>query len=143
MRVASIPSNRPHRPLMACNRNLPLVITKLKAWRALNNLSQSHAVHALVAAGLPIKLRTLQTWEIGQSSPQPVTAAALKRFLSEQEQTSLPQRTPAPVILRLKAWREANNLSILAPSRQLPSRDFWMNTPALIGNPPFIRPGSF
>lgn len=96
---------------MASNRRLPPAITKLKAWRTRNNLSQSQATRALVAAGLPIKLRTLQTWEIGQSSPQPVTAAALERFLSEQKQVSVTQRTPVPVVLRLKAWREANNLS--------------------------------
>jgi transcriptional regulator with XRE-family HTH domain len=96
---------------MASNRHLPPAITKLKAWRTRNNLSQSQATRALVAAGLPIKLRTLQTWEIGQSSPQPVTAAALEKFLSEQKQVSVTQRTPVPVVLRLKAWREANNLS--------------------------------
>src|SRR5271165_5468687 len=96
---------------MASNRHLSPAITKLKAWRVRNSLSQSQAVRALVAAGLPVKLRTLQTWEIGQSSPQPVTAAALERFLSERPETSMSQRTPAPVIIRLKARREANGLS--------------------------------
>jgi transcriptional regulator with XRE-family HTH domain len=96
---------------MARDRSLPPVIAKLKAWRALNKLSQSQAVRKLVAAGLPIKLRTLQTWEIGQSSPQPVTAAALERFLSQRHETSPPQKSPAAIILRLKAWRETNNLS--------------------------------
>src|SRR5271166_5257070 len=96
---------------MASNRHLSPAITKLKAWRVRNSLSQSQAVRALVAAGLPVKLRTLQTWEIGQSAPQPVTAAALERFLSEQKQVLLTQRIPAPVVTRLKAWREAKNLS--------------------------------
>jgi DNA-binding transcriptional regulator YiaG len=60
---------------------------------------------------LPIKLRTLQTWEIGQSAPQPVTAAALERFLSQRHETPPSQKSPAAIILRLKAWRETNNLS--------------------------------
>jgi transcriptional regulator with XRE-family HTH domain len=96
---------------MAKDRSVPPVITKLKTWRVLNKLSQSQAVQRLVAAGLPIKLRTLQTWEIGQSAPQPVTAAALERFLSEHHETSTSQRSPASIIVRLKAWREANNLT--------------------------------
>src|SRR5271166_3407827 len=111
LRVASILSDRHHRTLMARDRSLPPVITKLKAWRSLNKLSQSQAVQRLVAAGLPIKLRTLQTWEIGQASPQPVTAAALERFLTGDRKSTMSQKTPAPIILRLKAWREANNLS--------------------------------
>jgi transcriptional regulator with XRE-family HTH domain len=93
------------------DRSILPVIAKLKAWRALSKLSQSEAVQLLVAAGLPIKLRTLQTWEIGQSSPQPVTAAALERFLSDRHEASTSRRTPAPVVLRLKSWREANGLS--------------------------------
>jgi DNA-binding transcriptional regulator YiaG len=96
--------------LMASNAPHP-VITKLKAWRKTHALSQSQAVRALVHAGLPIKLSTLQQWERARSSPQPVTAAALEKFLSDQHETSMPPRTPAPVILRLKAWREANDLS--------------------------------
>jgi DNA-binding transcriptional regulator YiaG len=57
--------------------------------------------------------RTLQQWEIARSSPHPVTAAALEKFLSEQKkfEVSSAQRTVAPVILRFKTWREGNNLS--------------------------------
>jgi transcriptional regulator with XRE-family HTH domain len=89
------------------------LIRRLKNWRAVNNLSQSQAVRALAAGGLPIALRTLQQWEIGSRSPQAVTAAALERFLSEQKKSNaLPTpKKVAPVILRLKAWREGNNLS--------------------------------
>jgi transcriptional regulator with XRE-family HTH domain len=87
------------------------VITKLKAWRTARGLSQSQTIRALVAGGLPIKLGTLQQWERARSSPQVVTAAALERFLLEHHETPLPQKTPAPVVLRLKAWREAKNLS--------------------------------
>ena len=89
------------------------VIRKLKAWRAANNLSQNQAVRALVDAGLPVKLSTLQQWEIARSSPHPVTAAAIEKFLSAQKkpEVSPVEKTVAPVILRLKAWREGNNLS--------------------------------
>jgi transcriptional regulator with XRE-family HTH domain len=99
---------------MASNRlQLSPVIRKLKAWRTVNSLSQSQAVRTLVGAGLPVKLSTLQQWEIARSSPHPVTAAALERFLSEQKRSkvSSEEKTVAPVILRLKAWRESNNLS--------------------------------
>ncbi len=94
-------------------REVAPVIRKLKTWRAVNNLSQSQAVRALVDAGLPVKLRTLQQWEIASSSPHAVTAAALERFLAEQKKSeaSALQKSVAPVIERLKAWREANNLS--------------------------------
>src|SRR5271165_1267386 len=89
------------------------VIKKLKAWRVANNFSQSEAVRALVEAGLPVKLSTLQQWEIARSSPHPVTAAALEKFFSAQRKSevSVARKTLAPVILRLKAWREGNGLS--------------------------------
>jgi transcriptional regulator with XRE-family HTH domain len=89
------------------------VVTRLKKWRALNNLSQSQAVRILVKAGLPVALPTLQQWEIARSSPRPLMVAALARFLAEQEKLSTApgQKTVAPVVERLKAWREANNLS--------------------------------
>jgi transcriptional regulator with XRE-family HTH domain len=89
------------------------LIRRLKQWRTSNNLSQAQAVKVLVSEGLPIALTTLQQWEIGRRSPQPVTAAALERFLAEQEKSPLyrAQKTVTPVIERLKAWREVNNLS--------------------------------
>jgi transcriptional regulator with XRE-family HTH domain len=89
------------------------VIRRLKAWRAANNLSQSQAVRTLLKAGLPVKLSTLRQWEIARSSPHPVTAAALDKFLSEQKRSELSseKKTVTPVIRRLKAWREGNNLS--------------------------------
>ena len=96
--------------LMA-SKPLHPVITKLKAWRMARGLSQSQAIRALVSGGLPVKLGTLQQWERARSSPQLVTAAALERFLLEHHETSLPQKTPAPVVLRLKSWRETNSLS--------------------------------
>jgi transcriptional regulator with XRE-family HTH domain len=96
--------------LMA-SKPLHPVITKLKSWRTARGLSQSQAIRALVAGGLPIKLGTLQQWERARSSPQAVTAAALERFILEHHETSMPQKIPAPIVLRLKAWREAKSLS--------------------------------
>src|SRR5271165_4806062 len=89
------------------------VVTRLKAWRVLNNLSQSKAVRILVEAGLPVALTTLQQWEIARSSPRPLMVAALARFLVGQEKLSPnePKKPVAPVIESLKAWRKANNLS--------------------------------
>ena len=110
------------RPLMASKAPHP-VIVKLKAWRTVHGLSQSQAVSVLVDAGLPIKIGTLQQWERARTSPQAVTSAALERFLSEQHETSTSQRTPAPIILRLKSWREANNLSQAEAVRVLASAD--------------------
>ena len=89
------------------------VIERFKAWRLSTGLSQSQAATALANAGLPVALRTLQQWEIGQHAPHSVTAAALEKFLNEQEKSSLrrTQKTIAPVIKRLTAWREVNGLS--------------------------------
>jgi transcriptional regulator with XRE-family HTH domain len=101
---------------MPSNRGrLSPLIERLKAWRISNNLSQAQAVKILVAEGLPIALSTLQQWEIGRRSPQPVAVAALERILARQEKSSLSraQKTITPVIERLKAWREVNNLSQL------------------------------
>jgi DNA-binding transcriptional regulator YiaG len=64
-------------------KDLPLVIQHLRRWRKTNNLSQSQAVRILIESGLPVKLRTLQDWEIGRRSPHPLSAAALGRFLDE------------------------------------------------------------
>jgi transcriptional regulator with XRE-family HTH domain len=89
------------------------VVARLKTWRALNNLSQSQAVRILIKAGLPVALPTLQQWEIARSSPRALMAAALARFLAEQEKlsTTSGQKAVAPVVQRLKAWRESNSLS--------------------------------
>jgi transcriptional regulator with XRE-family HTH domain len=89
------------------------VIRKLKAWRGARGFSQSQALRALVQAGIPVALTTLQQWEIARSFPRPLMAAALERFLVAQEKVPrLPvERSIAPVIERLKSWREANNLS--------------------------------
>ena len=108
VRVATASANRHH----GCPMPSPL-IRRLKYWRTSNDLSQVQAVKALVGEGLPIALTTLQQWEIERRSPQPVTAAALERFLAEQEKMSASRRhkSVAPVIERLKAWRETNNLS--------------------------------
>ena len=108
------------RPLMASKAPHP-VIVKLKAWRTVHGLSQSQAVRVLVDAGLPIKIGTLQQWERARTSPQAVTSAALERFLSEQHEASTSQKAPAPIILRLKSWREANNLSQAEAVRVLAS----------------------
>ena len=89
------------------------IVTRLKAWRTLNSLSQSQAVRILVEAGLPVALTTLQQWEIARTSPRPLMVTALARFLVQQENLSTTSgpKTVAPVIERLKAWREANHLS--------------------------------
>src|SRR6476620_5778491 len=89
------------------------VVARLKKWRALNNLSQAQAVRILVKAGLPIALPTLQQWEIARSTPRALMVAALARFLTQQEKlsTTAGKKTVSPVVERLKAWREANNLS--------------------------------
>jgi DNA-binding transcriptional regulator YiaG len=91
-------------------------IQKLKAWRAANGFSQSHAVRVLQDAGLPIKLSTLQQWEIGRSAPYPVTAAALETFLATQSRRAdtadiSRKRRIVPIIAKLKAWRASNSLS--------------------------------
>ena len=81
--------------LMAAKSPHP-VVTRLKVWRVLNNLSQSKAVRILVEAGLPVAVTTLQQWEIARSSPRPLMVAALARFLVEQENRS-PTRRKKPV----------------------------------------------
>ena len=89
------------------------VIRKLKAWRGARRFSQSEAAHALIQAGVPVALTTLQQWEIARSFPRPLMVTALERFLADQEKVppSPVKRSTAPVIERLKAWRERNNLS--------------------------------
>jgi len=86
-------------------------VDKLRAWRTARDLSQRQAVNVLSDAGLPIKLTTLQKWEIGRSAPHPVTATAIERFLSEQDRRTQERRAPTPVVLRLKEWRDQNNLT--------------------------------
>jgi transcriptional regulator with XRE-family HTH domain len=59
------------------------IVLRLKAWREAKSLSQAEAVAALVSAGVPAKLQTLQQWESGRRSPPAITTAALERFLHE------------------------------------------------------------
>src|SRR5260221_5346623 len=89
------------------------VVRKLKAWRGARGFSQSQAARALVQAGVPVAVTTLQQWEIARSFPRPLMVAALERFLLEQDKVPpfSMKRSIAPVIERLKSWREANNLS--------------------------------
>src|SRR5258708_19854836 len=98
------------------------LIERLKAWRTAKDLSQSKAARVLADAGLPVALRTLQQWEIGQHSPHTVTAAALERFLVEQEKLLASQRhkTDAPVIERPRSCRSPNHLSHAQPLPVLP-----------------------
>jgi transcriptional regulator with XRE-family HTH domain len=98
---------------MSRNSRQSLLIDRFKAWRTAQGLTQAKAAQVLADAGLPIAVRTLQQWEIGRRSPQSVTAAALEKFLAEQEkQTETQTRTSiAPVVQRLRRWREQNNLS--------------------------------
>jgi DNA-binding transcriptional regulator YiaG len=80
------------------HKTISPVIERIKAWRQANNLSQSAAVKVLLAAGLPVKLRTLQDWETGRRSPRPLSASALDRFLHENPAIihPSPHRTPLP-----------------------------------------------
>jgi hypothetical protein len=61
------------------NELTPL-IQRLKKWRTANDLSQSQAVAAFQAEGLPVTLDTLQNWEIGRLHPQPVCRRCPFRF---------------------------------------------------------------
>jgi transcriptional regulator with XRE-family HTH domain len=89
------------------------VIRKLKAWRTAQGFSQSEATRLLIESGVPVALATLQQWEIARSEPRPLMVATLEKFLGAQERLSAARRrkTISPVIERLKAWRQANNLS--------------------------------
>jgi DNA-binding transcriptional regulator YiaG len=101
-------------------RDLSPVIQQLIRWRTANSLSQSQAVRILAKAGLPMKLGTLQHWEIGHRSPHPITTAALSKFLEEHPRLqrpkardnteSMPKNVP-PVIQHLRRWRKTNQLS--------------------------------
>ena len=99
------------------------VIRKLKAWRGARGFSQSEAAHALLQAGVPVALATLQQWEIARSFPRPLMVTALERFLADQEKVppSSMKRSIAPVIERFKAWRERNNISQAQAVRLLQS----------------------
>jgi transcriptional regulator with XRE-family HTH domain len=94
--------------LSRVQKTITPVIERLKAWREANNLSQSQAVEVLQAAGLPAKVKTLQAWEIGRNSPQPITAAALEQFLDRHPRITHPppHRSPPP---RSAARRSSDN----------------------------------
>jgi DNA-binding transcriptional regulator YiaG len=60
-----------------------------------------------------ITLVRFRQWELARSFPRPLMVTALERFLADQEKVppSSMKRSIAPVIERLKAWRERNNIS--------------------------------
>jgi DNA-binding transcriptional regulator YiaG len=101
-------------------KDLSPVIQQLIRWRKNNQLSQSKAVRILEDAGLPVKLGTLQHWEIGRAQPHPLSAAALAKFL-EQQPSSKSSASPdkkdsnpkslLPVVQQLARWRASNKLS--------------------------------
>lgn len=107
--------------MISKTQRLSPLIEKLKAWRRAKDFSQSEAARILADAGLPIALTTLRQWEIGRRAPQPVTAAAIEKFLTEQKNQSAIQTNPivTPVIQRLKRWREEKNLSTAQVAAEL------------------------
>jgi DNA-binding transcriptional regulator YiaG len=72
------------------NELTPL-IQLLKKWRSANDLSQSQAVAAFQAGGLPVTLDTLQNWEIGRRAPRGLAAVALSDFLERHSKVSKPR----------------------------------------------------
>ena len=106
--------------LEAMPKDLSPVIQQLIRWRKNNDLSQSEAVRILEGAGLPVKLGTLQHWEIGRARPHPLSAAALAKFLEQQSglksspapdnRGATPKSLP-PVVQQLVLWRASNQLS--------------------------------
>ena len=96
------------------------LIQQLIRWRKNNQLSQSKAVRILEDAGLPVKLGTLQHWEIGRARPHPLSAAALAKFLEQQppsksspspEKKDSKPKSLLPVVQQLVRWRASNKLS--------------------------------
>ena len=72
------------------NELTPL-IKLLKKWRTANDLSQSQAVAAFQAEGLPVTLDSLQNWEIGRNTPSRFAAVALSDFLERHAKISKPR----------------------------------------------------
>ena len=104
--------------LDAMPKELSPVIQQLIRWRKNNDLSQSEAVRILEGAGLPVRLGTLQHWEIGRARPHPLSAAALAKFLEQQpnlkrspDSKSTPPKSLPPVVQQLLRWRASNQLS--------------------------------
>ena len=74
------------------SNELSPLIQRLKKWRTANDLSQSQAVAAFQAEGLPVTLDTLQNWEIGRLHSDAVSAAvALSDFLERHSKISKPR----------------------------------------------------
>jgi DNA-binding transcriptional regulator YiaG len=71
-------------------KQLAPVIEQLKKWRAENNLSQAQATKIFNAAGLPITLDALQSWEIARRSPTPLAGVALAEFLNRNPKIKAP-----------------------------------------------------
>jgi DNA-binding transcriptional regulator YiaG len=106
--------------LEAMPKDLSSVIQQLIRWRKYNDFSQSEAVRILEAAGLPVKLGTLQHWEIGRAEPHPLSAAALAKFLEQQpglksspsiDNKGARSKRLSPVVQQLVRWRASNQLS--------------------------------
>ena len=104
----------------AMPKELSPVIQQLIRWRKNNDLSQSEAVRILEDAGLPVKLGTLQHWEIGRARPHPLSAAALAKFLERRpylknspspESKGATPKSLSPVVQQLVRWRAFNQLS--------------------------------
>ena len=58
------------------------LVKRLKAWRKENGLSQRQAADVMVRSGVPVTVRTLQSWEIGDRRPVPMAAKLLETFLA-------------------------------------------------------------
>src|SRR5262252_9058902 len=58
------------------------LVKRLKDWRGKNGLSQRQAAEIMMARGVPVMARTLQSWEVGDRSPGPMAAKLLEVFLA-------------------------------------------------------------
>jgi hypothetical protein len=75
-------------------RELRPVVLRLKAWREHNGISQAEAAELFSRRGLPIRLRTLQVSEAGQSAPNRFAEVALAQFLDKHPTVSI-KRDPS------------------------------------------------
>ena len=86
------------------------LVKRLKEWREKNGLSQRQAAEIMMARGVPVMARTLQSWEVGDRSPGPMAAKLLEVFLAANRTIEVTDRPVYPKVASVVSKKDVGRI---------------------------------
>src|SRR5215469_1235924 len=91
------------------------LVKRLKDWRGKNGLSQRQAAEVMMARGVPVMARTLQSWEAGDRRPGPMAAKLLEAFLAANRMI---EGTDRPVYAKVASVVSKKDVGLIKKLRE-------------------------